>query len=114
MVGGVLEACERLVDLERLSHVLSELRAHIVLSQTTNKSQKGVYQRKGVSAAADTFVSVTRGDEGREANILERCEAVVHRQSLAKRLCARTLDVIVLQTVRARDGGGRWLGVSGC
>ena len=55
MVGGVLEACERLVDHERLSHVLSELRAHIVLSQTTNKSQKGVYQRKGVSAAADTF-----------------------------------------------------------
>ena len=47
MVGGVLDACERLVDHERLSHALSELRAHIVISQTTNKSQKGVYQRKG-------------------------------------------------------------------
>ena len=37
MVGGVLDACERLVDPERLSHVLSKLRTHVVLGQTANK-----------------------------------------------------------------------------
>ena len=70
MVGGLLEACERLVDRERLSHVLAELRAHTVDSQTANESQKGGYQRNGVSAAADTFVSVTCGAKGRVATYL--------------------------------------------
>ena len=56
MVDGVLEACERLVDSERLSHVLSKLRAHLVISQTANESQKGGYQCKWVSAAADSRI----------------------------------------------------------
>ena len=50
MQGGVLDACERLIDRERLSHVLSELRAHIVRGQTANKVEIET------SAAADSTV----------------------------------------------------------
>ena len=46
---GVLDARERLVDLEGLSHVLSELRTHVVLGQAANKGQTRV------SAAADAL-----------------------------------------------------------
>ena len=40
--GGILDAGERLVDLERLGHVLAELRTHIVLGQTANTVGIGV------------------------------------------------------------------------
>ena len=40
--GSVLEASERLVDRERLGHVLSELRTHVILAQTANSGDAKV------------------------------------------------------------------------
>ena len=51
MGGGVLDARERLVDLERLRHVLSELWAHIILREAESEG------RIGASEAADSRIS---------------------------------------------------------
>ena len=52
-----------------------------------------------VSAAADTFVSVTVWGRGAGGDVLERCEALVCGQGLAKCLCSVILDLVVRQTV---------------
>ena len=59
--GGVLERCEALVRFECLREVPSALRSNVIVVET---AREGTDQP---SAAANTFVSVTHGEEGRFA-----------------------------------------------
>jgi len=83
--GGVLDARERLVDLEGLSHVLSELRAHIVLGQAARE------RRTEVSAAADSRKRARGG-------ILELLEGLVLLEALGQMLGGLRVQSVVAET----------------
>ena len=80
--GGVLDARQRLVDLEHVGDVRGALYLQTVGAEAAKEG------KIGASAAADTFVSVTRAERG-DCGVLERLQRGIRLEGLSELLDTR-------------------------